>query len=252
MSAAPTPAAPMSRTSMVLHAAQTSTIAVLFTVVLMMLKGCIPVPPPAPVPPVPPKPINALQDLLSQPPGSIVDMRVITLDSTASGARVLAWAPPQDKPVNAIEGSFTFGPPQPMPPAPPVPPVPIPPVPVDPLSAAIQAALAADPSTTKAADAKSLAVVYRMTASTTSMTVVNTDTDLFNLVKGRSDSAIGPRLRGVRDVLKVELGKVMEPMSKTQLTAADKAAAVDLLTRFATALESMPSTTKLKSKEGVL
>jgi len=131
----------------------------------------------------------------------------------------------------------------PPPPTPgPAPPGPAPPAP-DALAAAVRAAYDADPSPTKAADAASLAAVFRALAAPGSGVndpAVKTAGQMADVVQKARAALVGDRLAAVRNLFGVAFNAGGVPRDPAAaLSDADRKTASDLLTRFATTLDTL-------------
>lgn len=195
-------------------------------------------PTPKPEPPGPP-PAITLQEQLTGPTGTQVDLRLMLIAPVSGGVRGLAWTPVGAETRNAQEVTLLIGstPPAPTPPGP-EPPGPIPPPqPSDPLFAPAQAAYSADQSPTKAADKATLATVFRKMNPNDKAYVKLSD--FLSVLHSTTEQYLPGRLKGLRSLFGVELGKYLPSDPKAVLTAEHKTAAAAQLTRYATILEGL-------------
>jgi hypothetical protein len=109
----------------------------------------------------------------------------------------------------------------------------------DPLTASVQTAYTADPSTTKAADKTALAAVYVAVANVANSISIKTSADLFAVLHNSTNARIDVRLDGVRKVIGAEFAKFVSSDSTAILTSQNKADIVTQLTRYSTILNEV-------------
>jgi hypothetical protein len=126
--------------------------------------------------------------------------------------------------------------PAPVPPGP-TPPDPTPP-PDDPLLPGVRAAIGADQSPTKLADAAALAAVYRSLAERgVTAAAVKTAADLAAVIEAARRERVKDRLPAVREIFGGDFEQYVPAEPTAVLTADQKAAAAKALARYALVLE---------------